>query len=46
MHHLWSFLSFVIKSKLTTYLEMKTNGPDSAQGRTGYCSAQEKVLRD
>lgn len=46
MHHLWSFLCFIIKSKLTTYLEMKTNGPDSAQGRAGYRSAQRKEIKD
>lgn len=31
-----------IKSKLTTYLEMKTNGPSSAQGGTGYRSARRR----
>lgn len=38
MPHLWSS----IKNKLTTYLEMKTNGPGSAQGGTGYCSAARR----
>lgn len=42
MHHLWSS----VKSKLTTYLEMKTNGPGSAQGRTGYRSAQQREIKD
>lgn len=46
MRHLQSFLCFIIKSKLTTYLEMKTNGLDSAQERTGYCSAQKKEIKD
>lgn len=43
MHHLWSFLCFIIKSKLTTYLVMKTSGPGSAQ--EGLATAQHRRKR-
>lgn len=43
MHHLWSSLCFMIKSKLTVYLEMKTSSPDLAQ--EGLATAQHRRKR-
>ena len=46
MHHLWSFLCFIIKCKLTTYLEMKTSGPDSAWEGLATAQHRKKEIRD